>query len=1587
MSKSIQMRLDAVRKSLLDLSLRNRLINTPRGTGPSSRLEIVGELSNEVFRHLVIEQKQMTFLPAPEESNKFNDLTIDGHLFTQPDDDELKSTTERQRDNKLQTQLSSSVLQKRLLKLYYDAQTYEEEQGVNILYLALGFLRWYEEESSKIEHFAPLVLVPVQLSRSSAGARFKIAWTQEDIVTNFSLQEKLHLEFGIKLPNLPEIEDLTPSTYFNDVDSAIADKTQWAVLPNDIILWFFSFSKFLMYRDLDASVWPEDRPLTNNRLIASLLESGFRNEPPICGPSENLDRILSASDTVHVIDADSSQAIAIEEVRRGRDLVIQGPPGTGKSQTIANIIATAVKDGKRVLFVAEKMAALEVVKRRLDNIGLGDLCLELHSHKTNKRIVLDELKKTLELGEPKLAGVQKQLESLTICRDTLNRHVEALHSPIAKSGVTAFRAIGQLVRLRRTGITSAKFQIPTALSWSEADYERKRELIHDLTIHLSRIGNPSLNPWRGVEASGLLPTDVSDFLRKMQPIRQQVSHLRQVSRQIADLFRTSTPDTLLNVSQLAMAAHRFANAPPMDVHSISNKVWIAQRQQIESLIQEGFNLSEIMRELQGVVNEAAWTTDVHHIRHTLERYGNVWWRFLVKQYRQASAKAKTLIVDTSPKTFHQQLTVLNKLWTGQRALQAIEHDDQTHRLGQQAFGTRWLGIKSNWAELKAICDWERACGQTSMMPTDFRNIVAQPDLIEKMHGLLSEIAKYLKPVLQALSQAMAPLQFNIQAAFGVPHWQMVSLQKLESRMTAWIDNPEGLTVWIAFHSRLKNIIVEGLGELAKLIVINELAGSEAIGQFEFAYHETILRESYKRFPELASFDGLSHETMLQRFKELDLQRINLTRQEVAHAHYQRLPQHQGNSGEIGIILREINKKRRHLPIRRLLAEAGHAVQAIKPVFMMSPISVAQFLEPGVLHFDLLLIDEASQVEPVDAFGALARAHQVAVVGDDRQLPPTQFFAKMLTTDGEAEETTDAADIESILGLCRARGMRAEMLRWHYRSRHHSLIAVSNHEFYENNLHVVPNPQRQGEMIGLRFRFITNGTFDRGKSATNRIEAAAIADAVIEHARSCPDKSLGVGSFSVAQRDAILDEIEFCRREHPELESFFNTGVAEPFFVKNLENIQGDERDVIFISVGYGRDANGYLAMSFGPLANNGGERRLNVLITRARERCEVFSSITADDIDLNRARSCGVRALKTFLSYAQRGELDVAETTQRGHESEFERQVAMALEAQGYEVHSQIGMAGFFIDLAVVDPKNPGCYLLGIECDGARYHSLRSARDRDRLRQQVLEDRGWKIHRIWSTDWFNRPDEQLRRTIMAIEEASAKRIACALTPNLVLAPSPNINRFDITRHDENTLINDKKGNATAYVEASLQLKHDRQLHELSPQELAKIIVEIVSIEGPIHQDEITKRVASLWGLQRVGDRITDAVERALFEAIHHGKIEQTGLFFSPVGQFEPPIRDRSNVNSTTLLKPEYLPPSEIRAALREVVRTHFGMSDDEAILETVRLLGFRRTGPQLRIVIADELDYLIRTNRLSSRSGKLYLTNTPEQNTSPISTT
>ena len=678
--------------------------------------------------------------------------------------------------------------------------------------------------------------------------------------------------------------------------------------------------------------------------------------------------------------------------------------------------------------------------------------------------------------------------------------------------------------------------------------------------------------------------------------------------------------------------------------------------------------------------------------------------------------------------------------------------------------------------------------------------------IQSLESLLQEHAQLGAAASQRLK---LPLADSNRSTWGMTLGDQLALL---SRFETDFDKLQHL---VRFNQLAAELQRDGLGPVVDRAREWQGGPGSLVQLFDFSWWQGLVEKAFSEADSLRLFDRTEHTYTLEEFSRLDRLLFRHNQVRLVSEHWQRLPT-LGGGGELGVIQREINKKRRHLPIRKLINQAGRGIQAIKPIFMMSPMSVAKYLPPNSVEFDLVVFDEASQVKPVDAFGSIARAKQTVVVGDSKQLPPTSFFDAAL--EGDEDVYDSVGDMESILSLFLAQGTPERMLRWHYRSEHDSLIAVSNSEFYDNRLVVFPSPGVNPFARGLNLHHLPNNYYDRGATRTNVGEAKEVAQAVMKHAREFPDLSLGVVAFSVAQRDAIEVQLELLRRIDPTCEEFFSAGRFEPFFVKNLENVQGDERDVIFISVGYGKNQDGYMAMSFGPLNKDGGERRLNVLISRAKKAMDVFSNFTAGDIDLNRSKARGVVALKNFLAYAETGNLEQPYSTDKDTDSPFEDAVIQALRAHGYQLEPQVGTAGFFVDIGVVNPDRPGSYLLGIECDGATYHSSRSARDRDRLRQEVLERLGWRLHRIWSTEWFRKPQVELERAIAAIEEARRRHEAGVEAAVLSSHSSrPQIEREEVSKQD--SAAQEVEYDAYERCVPMVQLG-GRELHELSPGEMA-----------------------------------------------------------------------------------------------------------------------------------------------------------------------
>lgn len=1568
-SRGMLRAVETLRNQLLDIGTRNKLINAPVRKDRAKQITIEDELTDEVFRILYVQNKSMTFLPGAGATVDSED--DDGESVLLPTEDVGPNTpvAARHSDRKLQTRLTPDRLQKQLLTLYRDAQTLEEEQGISILFLAMGFLRWYESDSSSIERNAPLILLPVDLERDSARGRFRLRFRDQDLEPNLSLRALLENDYGLVLPGFPDGEDWLPTRYFRRVQSAVSAKERWRVLPDTIELSLFSFAKFLMWKDLDPDSLRYGQD--GSDLLERILVGGFESAGSIVAPYENLDRRFpDPRDLGHIMDADSSQTQVVAAAREGRSLVVQGPPGTGKSQSIANIIAVLARDGKTVLFVAEKRVALDVVHDRLERCGLGPLCLELHSHKANRKHIYADLKRTLDLGQPTEANTALY-ERVRRVRDDLNDLAELLHTVDEATGETPYRVIGTIADLDECGTPRPDFGVPVADQWSRDAFAERANAVSALAALTAEHGSESAHPWRGTRKR-LTQIDRRSLPDLLREGLSSLDSLRAAERNAKPVLQMEAAMTVASARQAAGHLDALSVMPSSVPGLLRRSAVLEYASGALDLLQRVEAMQQLRSSLSSELLEDALDMDWRDERREVSRHGGSLLRLLAGGYRKAIGRLRSVHRTGLPKDLEGRLGVLNRLVEYRAGVRQVERDAP---LGMEVLGRAWRAeetdVDSALPALRWIVRQAEALGSTSTLLQVVEGMPPASDLEAIAENLRNAVEAWMR-VWGRIATLVDP---DPLVAFGSSDIEDVGLAGLRARLVSWRTKPDSIEGWVRLGAAARYVSELGLDEIRHRIADGRLRPDGALPALQFVRAEAVWNRMRRGEPLLESIDGEDRTRKIEEFREFDKRLQGLAAQEIAVRHYRSLPT--GSAGQVGIVRGEIAKKIRHMRIRRLLDKAGDAVQAIKPVFLMSPLSVAQYLKTDGLKFDTLLIDEASQVRPADAMGAIQRCRQIVVVGDQKQMPPTSFFDRAVGADGEPDDLDDldeiqaaqVGDMESILSLCASRSMAGGMLSWHYRSQHPSLIQVSNHEFYDSKLICPPSPDQHGAASGLSL-VLVDGEYQRGKGRNNPKEAQAVCEQVLAHAREHPDQTLGVVALSIRQRDTIRDKLEFMRAENPELEAFCKQGRDEEFFVKNLENVQGDERDVIFISIGYGKDSGGYMSQHFGPVSGDGGERRLNVLFTRSRRQCRVFSSIRHSDIRVDATKHAGPRVLKKFLKYAETGELDVPVLTGADMDSPFEEAVAKALQGHGFKVAAQVGSSGFKIDLAVYDPDHEGRFLLAVECDGARYHSSSWARERDRLRQAVLEGKGWRFHRIWSTDWFYNRDGEVTKLLDAIERA---RLGHHTEPKPgMTSPRPVVERA--------LPVEVEPPQPTPYVEASFAIPESRftPLHEAHIGLVARYVADIVTTEGPVHLDEVTRRLARLWGYRRIGSRIQSAVGAAASRAVSRGLVRyldgSTRRFLDCCERTEELcVRDRTGVSSPMLWKVEMLPPSEIREGIRSTVERNIAINAGDCAREVRSMLGFRSLSSGLRKVITDIADDMVREGTLTMTGDDLRL--------------
>ena len=1409
-------------------------------------------------------------------------------------------------NKRLRSILTENELSKSLKDLYRSARTALEENGANTLYLALGMLRWYESKRSTKARYAPIVLLPIEMVRRSAAQGYVIRLRDEEPQMNITLLEKLKQDLGIVIHGVDPLpaddHGVDIRRVLTIVRKAVMDQPRWDVLET-ASLGIFSFSQFVMWNDIRN----RSDDLMRNKVVRSLMEGKLSWEAE---PLEIGDRV-SEEQVLLPMSADASQLHAISAACEGRSFVLHGPPGTGKSQTITSLIANALAQGKRVLFVAEKLAALEVVEKRLDSIGIGPFCLELHSNKSKKKDVLEQLRHASEVTKTQsAASYAAKAQQISSLRAELDDYARQLHT-VQPCGSTLYTLIGTYEGCKNAP-DLAPFDAGFIRSLDAAGLDERKLTVERLIAAGKEIGHPAGHPLAVIgctQYSQTLKTNLRPaaerYTAALDTIMPQIQSLSDslnlgMVRSYEDLRRICEIAENLDTCYGLPDSWTKAEDPGTTLDQVTTLVDHASKaESLKNALLAQFEPAILAQNGEQLLSEYNETTEKWFLPKMLGTG---------KLAKLLNSCAKSPI---SKEQIPEHLTALGNYQSEQK-----QADDLMAVCGTD------LGDAPDWAQIADMVATARSCIRDLDRLTSNAEIRKQhcgsPALRDTVSGICSKFPEFREAKL-TLDQLISPV------SVPADNWH----QAQKDLCNAVLNHADQLKEWIAYSAAAKE---------AKELGLDNVVGAYTSGMdhdsiypaFRKATLVGLIREAIDDSDTLNGFSGAVFNQKIEQYKRMDQELTALVQQEIYCRLASRVPdftREAAHSSELGILQRCIKSGGRGTSIRRLFDQIPNMLPRLCPCMLMSPISAAQYLDPKSPPFDIVVFDEASQLPTCKAVGVLARGTEAVIVGDPKQMPPTSFFS----TNTVDEDELETEDLESILDDCLALNMPQAHLLWHYRSRHESLIAFSNREFYENKLFTFPSVNDRASMVTLRH---IEGSFDRGKSRTNQAEAQAVLEELLRRYRDpvLSKQSIGVVTFNISQQHLIDDLLSEACAKDPALEKWAYSS-AEPLFIKNLENVQGDERDVILFSIGFGPDLSGKVHMNFGPLNRDGGWRRLNVAVSRARCEMMVFSALRPDQLDLNRTKAEGVAALRKFLEYAE-GRTRATEASKIAKQTDdgIARSIRAALKEQGYDADLNVGRSEYRIDIGIIDPAAPEQYRLGILLDGPGYGGAKTTRDRELAQISVLQGLGWNILRIWTMDWWDNREKELARILKTLQELPtvpaepevepAKEIPATL-PEAI--PEPPVYRAAILPMD------------TLTAEEFLEPRYFGSIEQK--------IEAVIQAEAPISVSLLTRRVIQSYGISRAGSRIQAHMDKLISRmklpttTQEEGKFcwnrdqdpeSYTGFRISGEGDSRRDIRD--------------VPVQEIANAMCAVLNEQISMSRDDLLRETAGKLGYTRLG-------------------------------------------
>ena len=1451
------------------------------------------------------------------------------------------------KNKRLRSTLTEMSLEKELVNLYRRAKNDLEESGANSLFVALGFLKWFDPKSPWQERFAPILLLPVNLVRLSAKQGYYIRVRDEEIQINISLIEYLKQNFSIdasRLYDIPKDEHgADVKKVLTTLRRIIMPMKKWDVY-NRASIGIFSFSKFVMWNDLENHA----DELMKNKVVKSLMEGHYIGE---IDESMNTDLTTEKDEEEKYftpLSSDRTQMEAILAAGNNNSFVLHGPPGSGKSQTIANMISQALATGKTVLFVAEKMAALSVVQSRLTDIGLENFCLEVYSNKGQKRDILAQLETSFEIQhKTKGTNWEEKSDEISNLKKELNKYVTDLHTPTSL-GINIFEMIESYSSLDSPG-KLISFDRQQVIDMDELKFRKSKQAIEKLTVAGRACGDLGTNPWANIKQTAY-SLKLHDMLKeKLTAITSKTVKLPKLPKMLDKLGITNEDKRHEWYEFIHVLIPALQDIPMINLNLLA----VDNFEQIKGIVLEvitsGKKRDESREELNKRFDKSILKLDVETLLQELRLADNSWFlKKLIGRNKVSNELKKYFIGKGKVESSELEMILLAVKDTKEQQLFLDGHKE----LMELYFSESWNDSEGKWDEILKAINW-------------IDSVYTLIKEINSSESFVKDLAPKFEDNKQVLKGTELKEEMEIyQDAYTdvMDHWKIVADELLspnfhEPQQTGWVNfSVKKATKLIDALPQLKdNCHLALMVEEAESLDLENVTTPYLEGQIEhkdlystylYSFYRIRIDEEITGSEVLSTFTKASFENKLKKFNELDDEISELTQLEVYVRLMQNVPDLMNNviqSSEPGILMRAIRSGGRGIAIRQLFERTRNLLPKIKPCMLMSPLSVAQYIGPTFPKFDLVIFDEASQLPTSEAIGAMARGENVIVVGDPKQLPPTNFFNAQ-----QAEADFELQDLESVLDDCLAIRLPQKHLEWHYRSEHESLISFSNNHFYENKL--ITFPSIDDTVSRVSFKNV-QGIYDRGKTRQNKVEAESIVEEVFTRLNDPlrSDESIGIVTFSQVQQTLIEDLIDERLKKETSLERYFSDEVPEPVFVKNLENVQGDERDIILFSIGYGPDQLGHMTLNFGPLNREGGWRRLNVAVSRAKKEMIIVASMEPDQINLSRTKAEGVHSLRAFMEFAKRGNEPLLSENHKRKEQPNSTviipRIKETLEKHGYDVIENVGSSEFKIDLAVVNPKNEDQYLAAIQVDGHQYANRITTRDRNKLTDIILERLGWWVIKVWSIEWWHSEEKQIERIIMRLKEIEEKIAKEGQEKSIA---SDNNKKKSIQELIGNLVIHeeDNKENQDYYNRVILEnvdFPNDTFYTHEGRIIISKQIQQVIDVEAPISFSELTRRIIEAWGFSRSGANIERTIKNSMTMGTLYITTEEKGEFlWKNEEQYKNYTKFR--VMNDYRREPQDISVIEYANGVMNIMKTALRLPKIDLVREVLRKQGYSRIG-------------------------------------------